>query len=184
MALPACFTVRWSHSALNLKHRKPDPLIATEAGYLTLMNRRHFLAGTTVALSSLSGCLLPSEPEDCDEKYPVNGFIIRNRDQEPRTVDVTVIFDLIIYTDIPHEESYELGPVSEASSEGNRVSVSNVPNLAGNHVLRIRVGDSQTDYLWSVQPGQSCDALMITIQNGQATVETISQGDNIPPGGM
>ena len=126
------------------------------------LDRRKVLRGAgLLATAPLAGCFTASTAEKCgSETYPPEGFRITNQDTSPHTVSITVIRELLIYSEEIFDRSYDLGT---AESGEMTISVENVAKWAGPHIVKISVEDRGSEtYLWQVTP-EECDTLIIII---------------------
>jgi hypothetical protein len=126
------------------------------------LDRREALRGAgALATASLAGCFTASTAEKCgSETYPPEGFRITNRDTSPHTVSITVIRELLLYSETIFNRSYDLGTTESGEMT---VLVERVVKWAGPHIVKIGLedGDSET-YLWQVTPAE-CDTLIIIV---------------------
>jgi len=131
------------------------------------MDRRTFLVSAAAAATGAAGCLAASAPGNCFPSVPNEGFQILNRDNEAHTIAVEVIQELVVYSPTIHEETYELAPLGES---GNAVTVENVVQKAGHHVIRARLVDgASTTHLWRVTRDR-CDGVTIAILDDRISI--------------
>lgn len=137
------------------------------------MRRRTLLAGIG-GLVGIGGCLAAGEPGSCGlSGGPPNSVHLINTDSTDRTVELTVYLDVLVHRDVVYEDVVELA--SRTEDDGTHVVLPDVVTRAGRHVLRVRVRGTgaTTDHLWDVTT-TGCNALVVSIEDGQASVSLLS----------
>lgn len=99
--------------------------------------------------------------------------MVTNLDDVKRSPRITVLHELILYTETVLEETYHLAPLGDGGG-ANAVTVSDIPDVAGHHIVTARVGQAEDSFLWTVTT-DSCDSLRITVESGRPIISAVDQ---------